>query len=102
MSKILYKLSFYIAALVLLIGIVMKFLNSSTHGFSFSKTGSLFSGNIDGDGLIFLSLMLLIFSLWAYKDYKAIEKRNNSMRNHEINEVKKRKLKLVKDRKKSF
>ncbi len=31
MSKILYKLSFYIAILVLLIGIVMKVLNSSTY-----------------------------------------------------------------------
>lgn len=100
MSKILYKLSLYIATVVLLIGIVMKFFNSSTHGFSFSKTGSLYSGTIDGNGIILLSLLLFIFSLWAYKDYKTIERSNDLMRNHEINENKKRKLKInKKDRK---
>jgi hypothetical protein len=96
MSKILYKLSFYIAIVVLLIGIVMKVLNSSTHGFSFSKIGSLYSGTIDGNGLILLGFLLLIFSLWAYNDYKTIEKRNNLIRNHEITENKKRKLKFNK------
>ncbi|MCW1149088.1 hypothetical protein [Flavobacterium lacisediminis] len=96
MSKILYKLSFYIAILVLLIGIVMKVLNSSTYGFSFSKTGSLYSGTIDSNGIIILSLLLFIFSLWAYKDYKTIERKNNLMRNHEINENKKRKLNINK------
>ena len=99
MSKILYKLSFYIAILVLLIGIVMKVLNSSTYGFSFSKTGGLYSGTIDGNGIILLSLLLLIFSLWTYKDYKTIERKNNLMRNHEINENKKRKLKINKRQK---
>jgi hypothetical membrane protein len=96
MSKILYKLSLYVALLVLLIGILMKFLNSSTYGFSFSKIGGLYSGTIDGNGLILLSLLLLIFSLWAYKDSKAIERKNNLMRNHEINQNKKRKLKINK------
>ena len=96
MSKILYKISFYIAILVLLIGIVMKVLNSSTYGFSFSKTGSLYSGTIDSNGIIILSLLLFIFSLWAYKDYKTIERKNNLMRNHEINENKKRKLNINK------
>ena len=94
MSKILYKLSFYIAILVLLIGIVMKVLNSSTYGFSFSKTGSLYSGTIDGNGLILLGFLLLIFSFWAYKDYKTIEKNKDLLRNHEANEIKKRKLKI--------
>ena len=94
MSKILYKVSFYIAIVVLIIGIVMKFLDSSTNGFSFSKTGSLYSGTIDGNGLILLGFLLLIFSFWAYKDYKTIEKNKDLLRNHEANEIKKRKLKI--------
>lgn len=94
MSKSLYKLSFYIAIVVLTIGIVMKFFTSSTHGFSFSKTGSLYSGTIDGNGLILLGFLLFIFSFWAYKDYKTIERNKVLMRNNEANEIKKRKLKI--------
>jgi hypothetical protein len=95
MSKILYKISFYIAIVVLLVGIVMKFFNSWTHGFSFSKIGSLYSDTIDGNGIILLSFLLLIFSFWAYKDYKTIERKKDLMRNHEANEIKKRKLKII-------
>ncbi|MCA1967347.1 MAG: hypothetical protein LDL23_11970 [Flavobacterium sp.] len=93
MSKILYKVSFFIAIVVLIIGIVMKFFNSSTNGFSFSKTGSLYSGTIDGNGLILLGFLLLIFSFWACKDYSTIERNKVLMRNNEANEIKKRKLK---------
>mgnify|MGYP006155288247 CR=1 FL=1 len=96
MSKILYKLSLYIATVVLLIGIVMKFFNSSTHGFSFRKTGSLYSGTIDGNGLILLGFLLLLFSFWAYKDYKAIGRSKDLKIKLETNENKKRKLKINK------
>jgi len=94
MSKFLYKLSFYFAVIVLAIGFVMKFFTSSTHGFSFNKTGSLYSGTIDGNGLILLGFLLLIFSFWAYKDYQTIERNKVLMRNNEAKEIKKRKLKI--------
>lgn len=87
MSKILYKLSFGVAIFILLSGAYFKISKHFVSGLIFKKNGSVNTGTLDGNGTLVLGVMILLFSIWMYRDYKTLKKENERKRNYEEKEI---------------
>ncbi|TRW89357.1 hypothetical protein FNW07_13450 [Flavobacterium sp. GT3R68] len=87
LQKILYKLSFLLGLLLLLVGLIMKFLSLSSSGLVFSKQGNISHGTLDGNGTLVLSVMIFAFAIWNYKSYLEDKKEKDLLRKKEKNEL---------------
>jgi hypothetical protein len=87
MSKILYKLSFGAAIFILLSGAYFKISEHFVSGLIFRKNGNISTGTIDGNGTLVLGVMILLFSIWMYRDYKIMKRENERKRNREEKEI---------------
>jgi hypothetical protein len=86
-QKILYKLSFLVGFLLLLVGLIMKYLSLSSNGLVFSKQGNISNGTLDGNGTLVLSVMIFAFAIWNYKSYLEDKKEKDLQRKKEKNEL---------------
>ncbi len=87
MSKILYKLSFGAAIFILLSGAYFKISKHFASGLIFRKNGNISTGTIDGNGTLVLGVMILLFSIWSYRNYKTLTRENERKRNQEEKEI---------------
>lgn len=87
MNKIIYKLSFCAAIFILMSGAYFKISKHFASGLIFRKNGSVSSGTIDGNGTLVLGIMILLFSIWMYRDYKKVSRENKRKKSQEENEI---------------
>ncbi|RXR18907.1 hypothetical protein EQG63_05530 [Flavobacterium amnicola] len=71
-TLIVSKLSFYGAIIILILGIYLKIQSKvSNANFDYRRSGVLSSNDfIDGNGTIFLGILILLFSFIMFKVYK--------------------------------
>lgn len=87
MNKILYKLSFVAAIFILISGAYFKISNHFSSGLVFRKNGNISIGTIDGNGTLVLGVMILLFSIWSYRNYKTLKRKNERKKNREEKEI---------------
>lgn len=87
MNKILYKLSFGAAIFILLSGAYFKISKHFVSGLVFRKNGNVSTETIDGNGTLVLGVMILLFSIWMYRDYKILKRENERKNNREEKEI---------------
>lgn len=87
MNKILYKLSFGAAIFILLSGAYFKISKHFVSGLIFRKNGTISAGTIDGNGTLVLGVMILLFSIWSYRNYKTLKREEERKRNREGKEI---------------
>jgi len=88
-TRNLFWVSLIGSILIFLIGVELKINEKMSGGYLYSKSGDMSFGTINGTSVIFLSILVLIFSLWNYSKYKKVVKeRNDAIKNEEIQDNK--------------
>lgn len=86
-TRIIQYLCFIAGTLITLIGIYMKFTNSTSTGISLSKYSIGQPNTIDGNGTLITGIALLICSVIAYLTFKSEKKKREKIREEEDKEI---------------
>lgn len=70
LNNIVAILSFYGGLIILIIGLLLMFSQTTDTSFTFSKTGGVGTGTINGPGCIGLGVLILLFSWWSHREAK--------------------------------
>lgn len=84
LNELLYKISFIVGLIIILIGFYLKFFNITSASPSMDRfTGKVGVGYINGSGTIFIGLGVLLFSYWSYISYHKEEEKLKKKREEE-------------------
>lgn len=78
--KTLFWVTFIGGLVILLIGVYLTLSKSVTQGFITGKYSGFHQSSLNGYSELLLGVIMLLFSLWAYKIYKSQKKKYDKMR----------------------
>lgn len=94
-TRNLFWVSLIGSILIFLIGVELKINEKMSGGYLFSKSGNIGYNSISGTSVIFLSVLVFLFSLWTYRLYKnELLKRDDKIQKEKV-EDKKNMLKKI-------
>ena len=100
-TRIISKLALFCGILICSIGIYLKVSNQISQGwYQFRRTSIDFKKEtIDGNGIIILGFLMLLFSLYQYRTYKLQKENNDNIRKKENLEfLRKKNRKIVREK----
>ncbi len=78
-NKTLFWITLISGLIIFLIGVFLKLYNQTSNGFTAGRYGDIHQGMVTGFSGIFLGILILLLSIWTYRNYKKEKEKFDKM-----------------------